>query len=1512
MFDPYRKWLGISAKDLPANHYRLLGLEVFEGDLDVIEGAAEKQMTFIRQYQSGEHAADAARILNELATARLCLLRPATKAGYDANLRQQIAATSATAATASESGLSFSEADLETQERSPRAGKKSKTKKAAGPSPIVLIGGGVGIAVCALIAFLSMGSRAPRVEKPTVENVTSSEVASPATETTAKPLVPATKPVALPSAAWSDPVVAAVPAGAPIDLLKTVDLDRDTFIGSWEKTGNALIGNQKSELYLPVQSYDDYQLTYQVRRLDGQDTLLLGFMMAGRQGMLVIDAWAGKFTGLYVDRREPTDNATTNRGPKFTDQSATIVLTVHPGHLHATMDGKTIVDWHGDPDRLYLHSYHTFGCHECPVIGTVLARYVFEKATLTPLKPEKVTPQPSSLASEVNVLELLDPDRDTARGLWSMNKGTLSSPENGYAQIYLPTVVPKEYTLSMTVEMPANHPGDALTVGLVRDQRMVQFVSTNAAAGLDTIDGRRWENNESRLNGPVLTPDKPVQFAFTVTKDAIRVDLDGRTMIDWRGDSRRLVMPDEWSLADGRRLYLGALRHFKFKDIKLGPPLPAPKIANTPALAIGKPIDLLPLIDVQRDSTRGTWERDGTALRCRGDAEFNALVLPVDVPGDYRLKMRVSRLDGGSLKKEGLLVNLPTENTKAEVVMDGHGSTSSGLKLDFLDFHQTEASRRSEPLIPPEGSHELEFTVHQDRVKVTKADAVILQWIGNQERLTVAGGGLQTPVRRIAIGSYHQSFRFERLELEALPPHRFSPVASSTDGQILPVLDVDRDSRLGKWTLTDGNLLSPKLTAARLRIPLSVPDRYTLSGEVTRVDGTNELILGLIVGGRPCEVLIDCLHGTLSAVTLLDRRDAGEAPNFTRRVYKTPLLPRGEAVKVQCQVTPDTIIVSCNDQEVIRWHGDARRLSQRSSCYPPNECDDDFTHLSLASWESVFQFKNLELRPMEPDAANDLEASFSGPFPTTPQADVPLIAAKVAVNAASSTTTPGGPMPTPASIKITEAKPGEWIDLLEWAEGLDWASRGINWNVYLSEKPTKSEIRFKSDNGMRFPLPAIIDGDYDMEVEFTRQIGSYDTALYFPVDGHPVRILLAYGGETATMAFENGKVIAVNPRGQFPNGERQRLQIRVRQEGDKASIAVDWNDQKDYFTWEGNPKSLYYREPGLWSVTMLQHAWIGAHTSQVAFHKVRVRMLSGTIRRDLITPEDREKDFKNGFVRLVGEEASAIKVGWARFTVNQTPWEVSPDHCWPLISRDFKPCDDFYGAHAPSRLKCNIPNGAKSFSVVGFNPTSHSAKFAVLIDGEEVHRSPETGIDIIKIDIPAKASLLELVADECGNGDYDHTHWCYPRYHAVAADRVTDKMLDGKSGTLKFTVTSGNAAAPVTHNQHIGPCRYIPVNFRDATLCDEFLYDHPPSTVTYQVPEGMTRFTAIGYCVWSSHVKFEVWADAKRIYESPQAGIIPIDVKLPAKTKTVELRVTDLGDGRADHALWCYPRLYRR
>ena len=89
-FDPYRKWLGIHLKDQPPNHYRILGLEVFEDDPDVIDAHANKQMAYLHGFATGPHGDLAEQLLNEIAKARLCLLHVDAKQAYDAQLRASL------------------------------------------------------------------------------------------------------------------------------------------------------------------------------------------------------------------------------------------------------------------------------------------------------------------------------------------------------------------------------------------------------------------------------------------------------------------------------------------------------------------------------------------------------------------------------------------------------------------------------------------------------------------------------------------------------------------------------------------------------------------------------------------------------------------------------------------------------------------------------------------------------------------------------------------------------------------------------------------------------------------------------------------------------------------------------------------------------------------------------------------------------------------------------------------------------------------------------------------------------------------------------------------------------------------------------------------------------------------------------------------------------------------------------------------------------------------------------
>lgn len=86
-FDPYHKWFGIPPAQQPPTYYRLLGVEVYEPDREVIDAAANQRTAYLQDLAGGEHGWFTQKLLNEVAAARRCLLNPAAKAEYDQKLR---------------------------------------------------------------------------------------------------------------------------------------------------------------------------------------------------------------------------------------------------------------------------------------------------------------------------------------------------------------------------------------------------------------------------------------------------------------------------------------------------------------------------------------------------------------------------------------------------------------------------------------------------------------------------------------------------------------------------------------------------------------------------------------------------------------------------------------------------------------------------------------------------------------------------------------------------------------------------------------------------------------------------------------------------------------------------------------------------------------------------------------------------------------------------------------------------------------------------------------------------------------------------------------------------------------------------------------------------------------------------------------------------------------------------------------------------------------------------------
>jgi hypothetical protein len=154
-FDPYHVWLGIPPAEQPPNHYRLLGLPLFESEANVIANGADRQMAHLKSFGTSKHANLAQRLLNECAAAKVCLLKPEKKAAYDSQLRGQLTAPAPPVPPASGAGAGAFPNVAPTVRRPPPVVARSRGKSqtgtwvAAAAGVLVVVGGLIGALIFA-------------------------------------------------------------------------------------------------------------------------------------------------------------------------------------------------------------------------------------------------------------------------------------------------------------------------------------------------------------------------------------------------------------------------------------------------------------------------------------------------------------------------------------------------------------------------------------------------------------------------------------------------------------------------------------------------------------------------------------------------------------------------------------------------------------------------------------------------------------------------------------------------------------------------------------------------------------------------------------------------------------------------------------------------------------------------------------------------------------------------------------------------------------------------------------------------------------------------------------------------------------------------------------------------------------------------------------------------------------------------------------------------------------------
>lgn len=418
-FDPYYKWLGVSPDEQPVNYYRLLGIKLFESDADVIAHAADRQMNHIRSFQNGPHAGESQQLLNELATAHLCLLSPEKKAVYDAQLRARLIPPEAPPPpleaspppSAGDPVPQWSPPSIHAQDASPNATLRTHPPPPSQPkrdsfSPWTWWRAIIGAACVGVLAVILAW------EWTRPGDIDDRPISGPTRPTAKSKETPSPKKIE--QDLLDDKLDVASLSGVK-DLMVGVDVHQHTKLGQkhWVYEGGVLISpwDQKyAGFKIPSELPQEYALELVVELARGHDTFAITVPVGNSRCTISLDGRKGAASGLDrikgVGGGQYYENASAYHGTLFKlGQQTTVVCLVRKTGIKVLCRGMMIIDWHGGPEKLERPYYWRISDYRGLALGSQNSQYRVSRLIMAPLPPSDLEQKPIKNKSEEKLNE---------------------------------------------------------------------------------------------------------------------------------------------------------------------------------------------------------------------------------------------------------------------------------------------------------------------------------------------------------------------------------------------------------------------------------------------------------------------------------------------------------------------------------------------------------------------------------------------------------------------------------------------------------------------------------------------------------------------------------------------------------------------------------------------------------------------------------------------------------------------------------------------------------------------------------------------------------------------------------------------------------------------------------------------------------------------------------------------------------------------------------------------------
>ncbi|MCX5684517.1 MAG: hypothetical protein NT049_12635 [Planctomycetota bacterium] len=430
----------------------------------------------------------------------------------------------------------------------------------------------------------------------------------------------------------------------------------------------------------------------------------------------------------------------------------------------------------------------------------------------------------------------------------------------------------------------------------------------------------------------------------------------------------------------------------------------------------------------------------------------------------------------------------------------------------------------------------------------------------------------------------------------------------------MPLINPDRHTIGGKWEARDGAFVNEEVrsTWAILLVPMSPTGSYEFEAAFVRTKGGNTINIHLPMGKSSCCVALSNQNGEVSGIDKINNKGPrenesgvrpGKLENGRLYVVAAKVLPRGDDVEVS---------VTLDGKPYFKWRGPVSALS------PGVREGAKLKALEVSIFGGVMELRRARLRmisgemrpagdalPPPPESAVAVKPPESkSPGPKAPESkpvETPaapeIIGGTRFFGVAAKTGGGGGLVPGPDG----------WFDYMEYVY-LEKDAVAGKWSLAANNTAI---VVASGDKNSRMVLPITAPGSYELEVTFTRTLGTDAVVLLLPVGRAACALLLGgEGGAASGLDLVNNKPYKDNETSVRPamlfNDSKYTVLVRVLLGSDEAEVIVTLKG-KPYIKWKGPPSAL--ARSAAWKLPDARCPGLGSCDSAVIFHSVRMRTL---------------------------------------------------------------------------------------------------------------------------------------------------------------------------------------------------------------------------------------------------------------------------------------------------------------